>query len=103
MFVGDSQSMTVEAAVLGTPAIRCNTFVGRCPVIEELEHLYGLTYGFLPNEERKMQSKIKSLLGEVSLKYMWKQRRDVMLAEKIDLTAWMIAFVIDYGKQIVTI
>jgi len=28
LYVGDSQSMATEAALLGTPAIRCNSFVG---------------------------------------------------------------------------
>ena len=48
MVIGDSQTMIAESAVLGTPAIRCNTFVGRLSYLEELEHKYELTYGFLP-------------------------------------------------------
>ena len=99
LFVGDSQSMTIEAAVLGTPAIRCNTFVGRCPVIEELEHEYRLTYGFLPSQEDRMLNKIDRLLIKGNLKQEWRQRRDVMLEEKIDLTAWMVPFVENYVKN----
>jgi len=38
MFIGDSQTMTSEAAVLGTPAIRNNSFVGRISYLEEQEH-----------------------------------------------------------------
>ena len=93
IFVGDSQSMTIEAAVLGTPAIRCNTFVGRCPVIEELEHQYGLTYGFLPHEEPKMLDMINKLLTTENLRGEWLRRRGAMLEEKIDLTAWMVPFI----------
>ena len=48
MVIGDSQTVIAEAAVLGTPAIRCNTFVGRLTYLEELEHKYGLTAGILP-------------------------------------------------------
>jgi hypothetical protein len=99
MFVGDSQSMTIEAAVLGTPAIRCNTFVGRCSVIKELEQRYKLTYGFLPHDEIRMLDMIEDLLKVKNLKERWSLRRDAMLEEKIDLTAWMVPFVEEYVKQ----
>jgi predicted glycosyltransferase len=101
MFIGDSQSMTMEAAILGTPAIRCNTFVGRCSVIEELEHKYGLTYGFLPGrDEEKMFSKIMELLDDKDLHAKWQERRAKMLGDKVDLTAWMIDFVEHYEERV---
>lgn len=96
MFIGDSQTMTIEAAVLGTPAIRCNTFVGRCSVIEELECKYGLTYGFLPGDEDQMFDKILDLLDDENLHDRWQQRRKRMLEDKIDLTAWMVDFIENY-------
>jgi hypothetical protein len=99
LFVGDSQSMTIEAAVLGTPAIRCNTFVGRCPVIEELEQLYKLTFGFLPRDEKSMLDMVKDLMRSDNLKDEWSKRRDTMLEDKIDLTAWMVPFVENYVMQ----
>ena len=37
LFISDSQSMTVESAILGTPNIRFNDFVGKISVLEELE------------------------------------------------------------------
>ena len=37
MLVCDSQSMTVEAAILGIPSIRYSDFSGRIGVLEELE------------------------------------------------------------------
>ena len=61
MFVGDSQTMTSEAAVLGTPSIRSNSFVGRIEYLEEEEHKYELTYGFLPSESDAMFEKIDEL------------------------------------------
>ncbi|MFI5142291.1 MAG: DUF354 domain-containing protein, partial [Bacteroidia bacterium] len=42
MYIGDSQTMTAEAAVLGTPAIRFNDFVGELSYLEELEHTFEL-------------------------------------------------------------
>jgi predicted glycosyltransferase len=96
MLVSDGQTMTIEAAVLGTPAIRLNTFVGMCSVIEELEHKYGLTYGFTPDQEEVMFSKIETLLSQKDLKKEWARLRGEMLKDKIDLTGWMINLVENY-------
>jgi hypothetical protein len=96
MYVGDSQTMAAEAAVLGTPAIRCNTFVGRISYLEELEHKYGLTYGFLPKDEDKMFDKIIKLVNNPNLKQEWQEKRKRMLRDKIDLTKWMVDFVESY-------
>lgn len=90
MLISDSQTMTIEAAVLGTPAIRCNSFVGRCSVIEELEHKYGLTRGFLPHQQEQMFVTIQTWLNDDQLKARWQEKRHKMLADKIDLTAWMV-------------
>ena len=99
MFVGDSQTMTSEAAVLGTPAIRCNTFVGRISYLEEEEHKYGLTYGFAPNQFDKMLEKIKELLNTPNLKQEWQKRRQRMLKDKIDVTAFSVWFVENYPES----
>ena len=68
MLVGDSQTMTSEAAVLGTPAIRCNTFVRRISYLEEEEFKYNLTYGFLPENSDSLFSKINELVEMPNLK-----------------------------------
>lgn len=96
IFLGDSQTMTSEAAVLGTPAIRCNDFVGRISYLEEEEHKYGLTYGFKPENFDKMVEKITGLLSIPHLKEEWQKRRQKMLADKIDVTAFMVWFVENY-------
>ncbi|MEZ5146697.1 MAG: DUF354 domain-containing protein [Bacteroidales bacterium] len=62
MFIGDSQTMTSEAAILGTPAFRCNDFAGKISVMEEKETKYGLSFNFRPAEFQKMYNKIESLL-----------------------------------------
>ena len=99
MFIGDSQTMTAEAAVLGTPAVRCNTFVGRISYLEELEHKYGLSYGFLPGEEERMFEKIEELLSTEGLETIWQERRRRMLKDKIDLTGWMVDFIENYPES----
>ncbi len=99
MFLGDSQTMTSEAAVLGTPAIRMNSFVGRIAYLEEEEHKYGLTYGFKPDQFNEMVLKIKELLAIPNLKEEWQKRRKKMLADKIDVTAFLVWFVENYPKS----
>jgi hypothetical protein len=99
MLISDSQTMTAEAAVLGTPAIRCNTFVGRISYLEELEHRYGLTYGFLPQDEDEMLEMVMELLARNGLRSEWQDKRERMLADKIDLTAWMVDFIERYPQS----
>jgi len=63
--LGDSQTMTSEAAILGTPAFRINSFVGKISCIAELEKL-GLSFGFLPGQESQLIAKLKAFLeGEL--------------------------------------
>lgn len=99
MLIGDSQTMTSEAAVLGTPAIRSNTFVGKISYLEEEEHKYGLTYGFQPEKFDDMLAKIDELLSLSNLKEIWQERRTKMLADKIDVTAFYVWFVENYPES----
>ncbi|MBP6663071.1 MAG: DUF354 domain-containing protein [Paludibacter sp.] len=99
MLVGDSQTMTSEAAVLGTPAIRCNTFVRRISYLEEEEFKYNLTYGFLPENSDSLFSKINELLEMPNIKNEWKKRRENMLKDKIDVTAFFTWFIENYPQS----
>ena len=99
MFIGDSQTMTSEAAVLGTPSIRCNTFVGRIHYLEEEEHKYGLTYGFRPDQTEAMFQKIEELLAMPNLKQEWQVRRQKMLSEKIDYSRFLTWFIENYPES----
>lgn len=99
MLVGDSQTMTSEAAVLGTPAIRCNTFVRRISYLEEEEFKYNLTYGFLPENSDLLFLKINELLEMPNIKKEWKNRRENMLNDKIDVTAFFTWFIENYPQS----
>ena len=92
MLISDSQSMTMEAAVLGVPSIRYNSFVGRISVLEELQNKYRLTYGFRPGQEDSMINKLKKLLKKKDLQHEWQKRRKKMLSDKVDFNQWMIDF-----------
>ena len=96
MFVGDSQTMTSEAAVLGTPAVKCNSFAGRLSVPNELEQKYGLCYAFLPEQEEAFFAKIDELLAMPNLHEEFQARRQKMLADKIDVTAFFTSFITNF-------
>ncbi|CAN5397885.1 DUF354 domain-containing protein [soil metagenome] len=96
MLIGDSQTMTSEAAVLGTPALRCNTFAGRISYLQEEEDKYKLTFGFLPENFEKMFVLMKELLNRSDLKEEWNKRRMKLLSEKIDVTSFMLWFINNY-------
>lgn len=100
MYIGDSQTMTSEAAILGTPAIRFNDFVGKISYLEEEENVYGLTYGFKTNEFDKMYRKIEELINTTDLKEIWRIKREKLLNEYIDVTAFLINVIENYKKYI---
>jgi uncharacterized protein len=86
MLVCDSQSMTVEAAILGTPSIRYSDFAGRISVLEELEHRYGLTIGVKPPHAGRVIEELQKALSDPGNKEEHRRRRERMLTEKIDVT-----------------
>jgi len=94
MLVCDSQTMTTEAAVLGTPAFRCNTFAGKLTVIEEVEKYYDLAYSYHPRHFHWMLRKIEQLLQRDDVKQEWAIKRLRLIKEKIDVSAfwaWLLA------------
>ena len=102
ILIGDSQSMSVEAAMLGTPSIRFSDFSGKISVLEELEHKYGLTYGILPDKPKEMFKTIKELLATPNLDKVFYSRRMNMLRDKIDVTAFLNWFIANYPESYLT-
>lgn len=94
-FIGDSQTMTSEAAVLGTPAFKCNTFAGRLAVPNELEKKYDLCYSFQPYEFNKLMSKLENTIENSYSKNIWNKKVEDLWRDKIDVTE----FIFNYIKQ----
>ena len=90
LFVGDSQSMAVESAVLGTPSVRFSGLTGRISVLGELEHRYGLTVGVPASEPERLMATLRSLLGRDDLGAVWATRRRAFLGASIDVSAFLI-------------
>ena len=99
LYIGDSQSMAVESAVLGTPCLRFNDFAGKVSVLEELEHKYELTFGIRPSEPEKLYAKLDELLAMPDLREAFQQRRQKMLSEKIDVAAFFTWFIENYPES----
>ena len=100
MLVSDSQTMSSEAAVLGIPSFRCNTFAGRLSILEEEEKRYGLTYGYLPRQFDWMLEAIERVLQDTETKAKWSIKRNRMLEDKIDVTAFWIWFIDNYPESV---
>jgi len=93
LLVCDSQTMATEAAILGTPAVRCNSFVGRKDMgnFLELEHKYGLIFNF--KDGKKAMEMAVNLIKNNSLKDTWKGKRARIFQKKIDISAFMVRFI----------
>jgi len=96
LYIGDSQSMAVESAMLGTPSIRFSSFVGKISVLEELEQKYKLTFGVKDSQPEKLYNLLEKLVSQKDLKKEFQSRREKMLADKIDVTAFLVWFIENY-------
>jgi len=88
-FLGDSQTMTAEAAVLGVPAFRISEFVGRLSYLAELER-YGLAFGFRPTQEDALLKTMDEVLGASNHEAGFRTRREKLLSERIDPLPWFL-------------
>ena len=95
LFIGDSQTMTSEAAVLGIPAIKCNTFAGRLSIPNELENKYGLCYSYQPADFEKLLEKLNLLLKQNNLKEEWERKRKKLLKDKQDLSEYLFKIIVE--------
>lgn len=99
LVVADTQTIITEAAILGTPAIRYNTFAGKNDMgnFVELEKKYNLIYSF--NDSKKAVDKVIELVQMPALKKEWMEKRDRLLADKIDATKFMVSFIVNYPES----
>lgn len=102
LYIGDSQTMAAEAAVLGVPFVRFNDFVGRIGYLNELEDVYQLGFGIKASEEGaadKMYKVVEEILSMPNLKEKWESRRQKMLSEKIDYAQFLTWFIEEYPES----
>lgn len=99
LLISDSQSMSVEAAMLGTPNLRFSDFSGRISVLEELESVYGLTKGVKTNEPKRLIDEVSQLLSGKSAVNDYSKNRKRMLSDKIDVTTFLTWFIENYPES----
>jgi uncharacterized protein len=68
--------------------------------MNELEDKYKLTYGILNNDPDQLLSKIDEMLKTKNLKDVFRERKNRMLSEKIDLTSFMYWLINEYPESI---
>ncbi len=93
-FVGEGATMAAESGVLGIPAIYINSI--RRAYNEDQEK-YGLVFNF--QSEEGVFEKIQELEATKDFKKTFRDRREKLLADKIDVTALMVWFVENYPES----
>lgn len=99
LYVGDSQTMATEAAILGTPAVRSNSFAGEGDMSNfvELEEEYGLLHS-IPDEDAAVDRALE-LAADSSSKTEWRRRREALLADKIDVAGHVVSVLEREGER----
>lgn len=89
LLVADTQTMVTEAALLGTPAIRSNSFVGE----DDMGNFVALEdAGLIYNVEtfEAVLSRATEILETDGIGETWRARRDDFMAGKVNLTDLLI-------------
>ena len=99
LYVGEGATMAAESAILGTHAIYTNTL--RLGYTDEEEEKYDLVYNFSDEKtmEQKAFDKALELLDNDNLRKDGKRKRENLLKDKIDVTAFMVEFIENYPES----
>ena len=100
LLVTDTQTMATEGALLGTPTIRCNSFVGLKDMgnFVELEKKYGLIYNF--SDRAKAIEKAVELAKRKDLAAAWQQKMSTFMSSSIDINNFMTWFIEYYPASL---
>lgn len=99
LYIGDSQTMAAEAAVLGVPSIRFNDFVGELSYLEELQDKYKLTKGIRADKKSELLQTVEEWVNTQGLKETWEHRRDEMLKQTISVTPFWVDTFLEIAKK----
>ncbi|ARS90226.1 DUF354 domain-containing protein [Natrarchaeobaculum aegyptiacum] len=97
LLVADTQTMVTEAAILGTPAIRSNSWVGDDDMGNFLElESRGLIDNVTTTEE--ITARATTLLTDDGVADTWQRRRESFLAETVNLTDVLVDVALARGR-----
>jgi predicted glycosyltransferase len=88
LFISDSQTMSVECALMGTPNIRFHTYPVSFGYIDEIEKDYALTCTV--NNAESLLEKMEEFVNDTGLKEKYSERRTKLLQDKIDVTSFLV-------------
>ena len=88
LYVGDSQTMAAEAALLGIPSFRASTWTRRLDYLDELEDRYGLLRSYRPAEADQLRAAVAHELQDPDGSR--NERRAQMLADSVNVTDWYV-------------
>lgn len=89
-YVGDSNTTAVEAGLLGTPALRYDTFgADALDNFVELESDYGLVAS--TDDPDRLLELVRGVAGQpAAAERRWREARNRVLADKIDVTGFLL-------------
>jgi hypothetical protein len=94
--IGEGGATATEAAILGTPSVLVATWAQHCGTYDDLSAGHDLISTFsdpIPAFARALE-----LIRDLDTKKRWQEKRDNMLAGKIDVTEFMVNLVEQYSK-----
>jgi predicted glycosyltransferase len=94
LFIGEGATMASECAMLGTPSIYINTLD---PLTIKEQGDYGLNFDYR-NADGLLEKAVE-LLNQKDLKEEFKIKKEKLLSEKIDITAFTIWFTENYPQS----
>jgi predicted glycosyltransferase len=98
LYIGEGATMATEAAVLGTPSIFVSSLAGRFGNFVELEETYDLLYSF--KDGNAALAKAIEILKNNKSKENWMVKRDRMLKDKTDVTAFITWLITNYPESL---
>jgi uncharacterized protein len=96
LVVTEGATMASECAMLGTPAIYVNSL--DAGTLREQEDKYQLIHGFRSSEG--VIEKVSELINTPDLLKIYQLRRNKMLSEKTDPTAFLVWFIENYPESV---
>jgi predicted glycosyltransferase len=99
LFIGESGTMASESAVLGTPAIFINNQHFGC--IDDQAN-YGLLFIYSESENDQISAikKAEEIAIKKNVKEDYLAKKEKMLADKIDVSAFLIWFIENYPESV---
>ena len=102
LLLTDSQSMHVEAGLLGTPSIRTNKWVDDVrvmSVVKYMEDMCDLGISISPQKPDVVIQMVKQY-SQAGVKQQWQEKRDKFFEDNTSLTDFLYWFVTEYPESL---